>query len=67
MKNKLQGRMDFVDAAEDIRMQISFMNHAIATMFSTHEETGNPGDEIICGMKMIFDNIEDQARDLSDG
>lgn len=64
MKNKLEDKMDIVDAVEDIKAQIAFMRHACTAMMA--EEGQGLDQHIVSGMYTIFGFIEEQAGEVSE-
>lgn len=66
MKKELKDRMDIVDALEDVKSQLCFMNHACTGILGNQEKDGLPGDAIITGMNVIFETISERVGEVSE-
>lgn len=69
MKKELECKFDIVDVTEDIKSQVAFLGFAITTMVCSgycpnHES--DPGQEIIHGMSVTFEDLRDKIDNLSD-
>ncbi|MDP1991959.1 MAG: hypothetical protein Q8K00_13165 [Syntrophales bacterium] len=69
MGRKLEDKMDVVDALEDIKAQVAFLGHVNNILLETEyrpNSESEPGQEIICGMSVVFGSLRDQVSDVSE-
>jgi len=64
MKRTFEDRIDFVDAIEDIKHQISFMSDACIALLSRDEAL--VGERSVSGLYVIFSGIDEQLEDLEE-